>query len=331
MRRSKIIVLILLIVSLLTGCYHRPAIKSRAPLAQYSEKQLDSIYFSSTHHYTYRYNFLVKSDSLVLYVQQPVEIVNNMNTDSFTVKHHTLLVVSDIHIVPQDSVDSVWIQLGTENARFGWIHESRLLPKVVPDDPISECISTFSDTHLLIFLIIIVIIGFAYLLRTILQKNAKIVHFNDIDSFYPTLLCLIVALAAALYASIQIFVPDVWQDFYYHPTLDPFRVPTLLSIFLILVWAMLIVGLAALDDIRKQLPFGDAILYSFGLAGVCAIDYILFSISTLYFVGYVLLAFYCYFAIRQYLKHDHVKYVCGNCGAELKHKGRCPHCGAMND
>ena len=331
MQRSRTFVLIILMMMFLTGCYHRPATRFRAPLIQYSEKQLDSISFSSTHHYTYKYNFLVKSDSLVLYEQQPVEIVNNMSTDSFAVKHHTLLVVSDIRIVPQDSIDSVWIQLGTENAQFGWIHESRLLPNVVPDDPISECISTFSDTHLLIFLIIIVVIGFAYLLRTILQKNAKIVHFNDIDSFYPTLLCLIVASAATLYASIQTFFTDVWQNFYFHPTLDPFHVPVPLSIFLILVWAMLIIGMAALDDIRKQLPFGDAVLYTFGLAGVCAIDYILFSISSLYYVGYVLLAFYYYFAIKQYLKHDRVKYVCGNCGAELKHKGRCPRCGAMND
>lgn len=331
MQKTRTIVPILLLLLLLTGCYHRQAKQQGAPFVQYSAKQLDSISFSTTHHYTYRYNFLVKTDSLVLYAQQPVEIVNNMNTDSFAVKHNTLLVVSDIHIVPQDSVDSVWIQLGTENAQFGWIHESKLLPNVVPDDPISECISLFSDTHLMIFLIIIIVIGFAYLLRTILKKNAKIVHFNDIDSFYPTLLCLIVASAATLYASIQIFAPDDWQDFYFHPTLDPFRVPTMLSIFLILVWSILIVGLAALDDVRKQLQFGDAVLYSFGLAGVCAIDYILFSFSTLYFVGYVLLAFYFYFSIVRYLKHDRVKYVCGNCGAELKHKGRCPYCGAMND
>lgn len=46
-----------------------------------------------------------------------------------------------------------------------------------------------------------------------MRKNAKIVHFRDIDSFYPTLLAIIVACSATFYASIQNFVPDVWRHF----------------------------------------------------------------------------------------------------------------------
>ena len=82
--------------------------------------------------------------------------------------------------------------------------------------------------------------------RKILKKNAHIVHFNDISSFYPTLLAVIVALSAAFYASIQLFAPETWREFYFHPSLNPFSQPLLLNIFLVLVWAMLIIGLATI-------------------------------------------------------------------------------------
>lgn len=108
-------------------------------------------------------------------------------------------------MVPQDSVDSVWVQLATEDNQFGWTRESRLLPKVVPDDPISEFIMTFSNTHLLIFMVIIILIAVAYTVRKIFHSNGKLVHFNDIDSPYPTALVLIVSISATFYATIQLF------------------------------------------------------------------------------------------------------------------------------
>ena len=145
-------------------------------------------------------------------------------------------------MVPQDSIDSVWVQLATEDNRFGWSRESRLLPQVVPDDPISEFIMTFSNVHLLIFLVVIVVITLAYLVRKVFHSNAKIVHFNDI----------------------------------------------------------LIVGLACVDEVYHRLPFGEALLYLGGLAGVCALDYIIFSVSTLYYIGYILLVAYIWFAVKSY-------------------------------
>ena len=176
---------------LLSGCYHRHGGKAQhAALIEYSDRQLDSISFSSTHHYTNKYNFVVSSDSLMLIRQQPEEYVNHLRIDSFAVRKHCLLVVSDIRIIPQDAEDSVWVQLATEENEFGWTHESRLLPRVVPDDPISQFILIFSNTHLLIFMIVIVLISVAYLLRKISHSNARIVHFNDIDSPYPTALVL---------------------------------------------------------------------------------------------------------------------------------------------
>lgn len=294
--------LLLLFACMLTlgSCYHRHAQSTHAALMPDSIRQRDSISFSSTHHYTYRYNFVVYADSLILLRQQPEEYVNGLPTDSFSVPKDRLLVVTDIRMIPQDAHDSVWVQLATEDNEFGWVHESSLLPRVVPDDPISYFILTFSNIHLLIFLIIIATIAVAYLMREICHSNGKIVHFNDIDSPYPTALVLTVSLSAAFYATIQNFMPEMWRHFYFHPTLNPFAVPRVLGFFLASVWAILIIGLACVDEVKHRLSFADGILYIGGLAGVCAIDYIIFSITTLYYIGYVLLIAYFWFALTRF-------------------------------
>lgn len=291
----------------------------------------DSLAFRVKHHYSQGFNFIVTSDSLMLLRQQPEEAVNEMKTDSFAVKKGKEVVVADIRILPNDKQDSVWVQIATEDYAFGWIHESRLLKQVDPADPISQFISTFSNVHLLIFLIVFSIMGVGYLARKILKKNAHIVHFNDISSFYPTLLAVIVALSAAFYASIQLFAPETWREFYFHPSLNPFSQPLLLNIFLVLVWAMLIIGLATIDDVRRLLKSGETLLYLSGLGAVCAVNYIVFSVLTLYYIGYPLLIAYIYYAFRVYLRKSSETYYCGNCGVRLHRKGRCPQCGAVNE
>ena len=264
-----------------------------------TQEQQDSIAFARTHHYSENFNFVVRKDSVVLLRQQPEEYLNGMLTDSFAVYHDERMVVADIRMLPEDAVDSVWVYLATEQMQFGWIHESALLKRVDPDDPISQFISTFSDTHTLIFLVIISLMGVGYLMRKMLRRNAKIVHFNDIDSFYPTLLALLVAAAATFYASIQLFAPEAWREFYFHPSLNPFTQPLLLAAFLSSVWALLIVALAAVDETLRFLKFNEAVLYLCGLAAVCAFNYILFSITTLYYIGYPLFLIYFVWAIRR--------------------------------
>ena len=294
-------VLLLGILLMLSSCYHRHnSHQQHAAMVEYSDRQLDSISFSTTHHYTNKFNFLVFKDSLELMRQQPEEYISGLPVDTFAVKKNHLLVVTDIRMVPQDSIDSVWVQLATENNDFGWIQESKLLPRVVPDDPISEFIMTFSNVHLLIFLVVIVVITMAYLVRKVFHSNGKIVHFNDIDSPYPVTLVLLVSISAAFYGWIQSFEPEVWRHFYFHPSLNPFAVPHLLGVFLALVWAVLIVALACVDEVYHRLTFGEGLLYLGGLAGVCALDYIIFSVLSLYYIGYVLLIAYIYFAIKTY-------------------------------
>ena len=362
MQRNGIIgiILLLLFSFSFTGCYHKKTPSSfRLPdsiqeaqisprleagddsvLKQNDKDQIewsgtrskvDSLAFRVKHHYSQGFNFVVIPDSLMLLRQQPEEAVNDMKTDSFAVKKGKEVVVADIRILPNDKQDSVWVQIATEDYAFGWIHESQLLKQVVPADPISQFISTFSNIHLLIFLIVISIMGVGYLARKILKKNAHIVHLNDISSFYPTLLAVIVALSAAFYASIQLFAPETWREFYFHPSLNPFSQPLLLNIFLVLVWAMLIICIATIDDVRRLLKSGEALLYLSGLGAVCAVNYIVFSVLTLYYIGYPLLIVYIYYAFRIYLRKTSETYYCGNCSVRLHRKGRCPQCGAVNE
>ena len=284
-KMRNIVYLMLGILTLcLTGCYHEE--------------------YSQARHYDVNYNFVVKADSIDLLRQQPEELASELLTDSFIVKKGNHLVVADFRVMPNDTIDSVWVQVATQNSEFGWTREAELLPAVVPDDPISQFISTFSDQHVRYSLIVIVLIAFFYLLFKVNRHNAHIVHFNDIDSFYPMLLAIIVAVAATFYASLQMFAPDLWEQFYYHPTLNPFSVPGLLSAFLVSFWLIIIVGVAVLDDIRGKLPIGETLLYLGGLLGVCAINYIVFSITTQWFVGYVLLVIYVVFAIKKYRNRD---------------------------
>ena len=327
---NKASLLLFLLVLLCSSCYHQNTKNINENLLD-SVGQNDSSHFKATHHYSSNYNFVVKADSLVLSKLQPEETLSHLQSDSLVVYKNEHLVVADIRIMSADSIDSVWVQVARDQQTFGWIHENKLLPNVVPDDPISLFISTFSDIHLLVFLVIIVLISVYYIMRKLLSASLPIVHLRDINSIYPTLLVLLVATSATFYASIQLFAPQVWHHFYFHPTLNPFSVPLPLNLFLLSVWAILLIGLAAIDDVRHLLPLGDAVLYLCGLAAVCAVNYIIFSVSTLYYIGYPLLIVYVYWAIKRYIKMPRIKFVCGNCGMPLEKSRRCKHCGALNE
>ena len=312
------------VTAFLCSCYNKG---QQSPDAwNLTERQLDSISFSTTHHYSQNYNFLVTANSLPLSDQLP-----ELAFDTLYVVKGERIVVADIEYVRADTIDSVWIKVARDQITQGWIRESELLPGVSPDDPISQFIDFFSDTHLLWFLALFVVVGGVYAMRYLLRRRALLVHFNDIDSFYPTLLCILVAASATFYATIQLFGAEQWRHFYYHPSLNPFALPFYLGLFVASVWAMIIVAVAAFDDTIRQLPAGDAMLYFCGLAGICAVDYVVFSISTLYYVGYLLLIIYVCFALWRYFRYARCPYTCGRCGKKMREKGRCPHCGATNE
>lgn len=304
------LVSLLFLALLLCGCYNRGPITPDA--WDLTRQQLDSISFYTTHHYTQNFNFVVTGDSLVVVAQQPEDMAvpdvvsveiqtesGEYHKDSITLLRNERIVVADIKTVPSDTIDSVWVKVARDQLTFGWVHESELLSKVSPDDPISQFIDFFSDAHLLIFLAFCVVVVAAYGIRRLLRRGAKIVHFNDIPSFYPTALCLLVASSAVLYSSIQLFGAETWRHFYYHPSLNPFALPFWLGVFVSSVWAIVIVAIATVDDVTRQLPLGASILYLSGLGAICAVCYVVFSITTLYYAGYPLLIAYYVFAFRR--------------------------------
>lgn len=309
---------------LLSACYNHG---QHTPDAwDLTRQQIDSISFFTTHHYSQNYNFVVHAPSLPLSDALP-----DMAFDTLYVTRGERIVVAEIQTVSSDTIDSVWVKVARDQVTQGWIRESELLAGVSPDDPISQFIDFFSDTHLLIFLAFCVMVGGAYGVRRLLRRRAYIVHFHDIDSPYPTMLCVLVASSATLYASIQMFGAEQWRHFYYHPSLNPFTLPLTLALFVASVWAIIIVGLAAFDDTRRRLPATDAVLYFLGLGAVCAVDYVVFSVSTLYYLGYPLLAGYVAFALVRFFRVTRCRYRCGRCGAPLREKGVCSQCGALNE
>ena len=281
--------------------------------------------FTATHHYNQNYNFVVKADSMVIYENPDTAIY-----DSIIVYRGDQLVVAEIKTISNDTIDSVWVKLARDQMSQGWTRECDLLNGVAPDDPISQFIDLFSNNHLLLFLALVVIVTASYGLRKLYRRDAYIVHFHDISSVLPTMLAILVATSATVYATIQNFAPENWRHFYFHPTLNPFAVMPVIGLFVSLVWALIITGIAVVEDVMRRLPFGSAVLYLLGLAAICAVDYVVFSIFTLYYIGYGLLAAYIWFAVSR-LRLVLARYVCGNCGKRIPGLGKCPHCGAVNE
>ena len=281
--------------------------------------------FTATHHYNQNYNFVVKADSMVIYENPDTAIY-----DSIIVYRGDQLVVAEIKTISNDTIDSVWVKLARDQMSQGWTRECDLLNGVAPDDPISQFIDLFSNNHLLLFLALVVIVTASYGLRKLYRRDAYIVHFHDISSVLPTMLAVLVATSATVYATIQNFAPENWRHFYFHPTLNPFAVTPVIGLFVSLVWALIITGIAVVEDVMRRLPFGSAVLYLLGLAAICAVDYVVFNIFTLYYIGYVLLIAYIWFAVSR-LRLVLARFVCGNCGKRIPGLGKCPHCGAVNE
>ncbi|MBP3689510.1 MAG: zinc ribbon domain-containing protein [Bacteroidaceae bacterium] len=282
-------------------------------------------------HYTTNFNFVVTGDSIALQDQKPMHLGQTalvMDTDYVT--RGDQLVVAQIAVIPEDSIDSVWVKVARDQETMGWVHESELLPKVAPDDPISSFINLFSQRHLWYFAGLIGIALVAFLVRHGRRQRFRMVHADDIATCYPTLLCLMLSCSALIYASIQRHVPETWVHFYYHPTLNPFGLPLLLGAFVLSIWLMLLLLIASLDEIRRQLAPLDAMLYILSLLAVLMVEYLFFSLAALAYVGYPVFFIYAVLAIRRYWRHYRPHYLCSQCGCKMHAQGKCPRCGTYN-
>ena len=284
----------------------------------------DSLSYLYRYHYTWNTNLELYADSVQLACWPVLDKYNRLYRGD-------KVVVAEFAVHPQDSVDSVWVKLAHSQDVQGWIRESEMKQAFVPTDSVSVFIHLFSRTHASYFLFVLALFIGIWLISSFRNHRLRLVYFNDIDSFYPLLLCLLMAGSATIYESMQVFAPETWEHFYYNSTLSPFQVPFVLSLFLISIWLFIIVLLAAVDDAFHQLSPLSAVVYLLGLASACILCYFFFIFTTHYYVGYLFLAVFCGQFLRQ-LYHSlyNDRYRCGACGGKLQSKGICPHCGAMN-
>lgn len=335
MKRSVVNILLAILCSLLcVSCYYSHPNRADHWQAM-GEGAVDSVNFYISHHYWTGYNFQT-TDTLHVMTAPPLQGLPDygaMLNDTVRIESGDPLVVAKVMYVPTDSTDSVWVKVARDQLTQGWVRESDLLTHAVPDDPISKFISYFSDTRSVYVLSALGLAVLFWLIQSVRHKRFRMVHFNDLPSFYPTLLCLCVSGSAALYGSIQRFVPSTWVEYYYHPTLNPFNsdLPLIMALFIASVWVLLIVGVAVIDEIRRLPDIGDNLSYLASLGGMCMVLYLLFTLTTPIYIGYALLVVYWIFAIRQYLRHQPSHLLCGVCGKPIPKRGVCPHCGAVNE
>lgn len=273
-----------------------------------TQQQRDSIAFSAYHHYNVGYNFIVANDSLML---QPSPEGMDFNLDYLrdtTVLHSgDDFVVTEIFRVPiSDSVatDSIWLRIGTDGAPLGWVSEQKMLENSTPVDPISRFIHFFSGTHLYLFYAIVVILAIIIVHRLRHHRRIWMVHFHDVLSPYPTAFCLAMATAATLYATIQLFAPTMWEEFYFSPSLNPLGQPFLLSLFLVFVWLSMTLLLAVVFDLKDRLSFPNLISYLAGLLAWGGVIYIVLTVSIKIYIGYIIYIAYLLFATYRYLSHN---------------------------
>lgn len=287
-------------------------------LLELTQKQADSLEFRLLHHYTNNFNFVVKADSLLL-IPREDELA-----DTSCVRKNDCLAVADIR-----ESDTIWIKVARDQFTMGWISEDELLQGVVPDDPISQVIDVLTSSRY-IWMSVVVVLG---LLGFVLKRRGKqlqIFRFDEMDSFYPTLFLILVSLVACLYVCIQHFAPEFWQEYYFHPTLNPLILPPVMAILLTLVWIVIIVFIAMLVDVYHHFYFFPGLMYILEMLGAAMISYLVIKWTTSFYVGYALLAAYIIFLLWIYIKYIRCKFVCGSCGRRIKAKGVCPHCGKKN-
>lgn len=315
MRISPILIILLFILPAVASC-HYPAETSSETHSQ------DSLHAQHERPYTLSSNFKVTTDTLWL-LKLPF-------TDSVPVKKGDELVVAEFSVHPKDSVDSLWVKVARDQETIGWIQEKKLLDGIVPVDPISQCINFFSNSHTLIFLLVLALFLLGVIYRAIRRKQIRLIWLNDIDSVFPITLSWLLATAAVIYNSIQHFVPETWEQYYYSPSLNPFELPFVLGLFVLSVWLIMLLGVALLDDLFHQTTIEMACFYLIGLASCCIILYVFLTYLWIY-MAYICFAAYTAWCANRLRNANRYPYACGACGAKMRSKGICPHCGAINE
>lgn len=198
--------------------------QSADTLRELTPQQADSLFFRFSHHYTVNFNFLVHADSITLIPHE------SDFTDTCLVYKDEVVVVADIR---QTDDDTVWIKLFRDQYTMGWVSEQDLLSSATPNDIISQIID-FASRHLALPIAVAVLLLIIGCL------------FFRINKFYSAFYVLLILgfVSSILY----VFQVDneYWQEFYFHPTLNPFILPDEMMLVVGLFWLVCITSIALL-------------------------------------------------------------------------------------
>ena len=279
-------------------------------------------------------NFVSAEDSLEL-SQADVNLMKSMEEANQQVDQSSPPPSDIVAAQAKDSTlsipaDTVWVKVATEHKTMGWITESTLLKHTVPNDSISELLRSLTNTRLLWMggLLLLGILG-VYIHRWYNKKNIRMVKINEMDSLYPFLFIMLIAMLACLYSSIQNFAPEYWQEYYFHPTLNPFLLPPVMAILVILVWLIIIVFIALLMETYNHFSFARGVAYFLEIMGASMLVYLFISWTTRIYIGYLLFIILTWFLWVLYNGYVKYKYQCPKCGEKVRSKGKCPKCGAI--
>lgn len=245
--------------------------------------QKDSLLFRLKHHYSENFNFLVKSDSIML-VPREGDIIQ----DTCWVYKDELIAVAEIKML-QDSIDSVWVKVAHDQYTMGWIPEKDLLESAIPHDQISAMIYILTNSRAFWMTALILFGILAYYLHRGESRQLYILNFKEMRSVYPFVFVALVAIMASVYSSVQCFVPEYWQEYYYHPVLSPIGLPLIMAVLLSLAWLVVIIFIAVVDEVYHHFYFVAGITYIFELLGIAMFSYLVISWTTSIYIGYTIL------------------------------------------
>lgn len=271
-----------------------------------TQMQRDSLSFEKYHHYNIGTNFILKSDSLCL-LAHPVGWPNTFDsvTDSTIIKYGDDFVVTEIfrpEVYNELSTDSVWLRVASDGVHLGWIDETTMLKKSTPISPISQFIYTFSGNHLYIFLIILAVMCVFVCYCHFKHKLLWFVHFRDATSLYPCAFTLTMASASMIYSTIQKFYPEIWETYYFSPSLNPFSQPILISLFLITIWLSVLFLLSVAFDMIEKVSFFSTFSYVLSMVCLGCVVYLILTFTIPLYFGYVLYLVYVYYSIDKFVK-----------------------------
>lgn len=312
----------LFLLLILSSCrYATPVVETE----NLSQNARDSLHYLYRYHYTFGTNLEVRRDSVAL-------VCLPLKGRFFHLYRGDKAVVTEFAIHPADSVDSVWVRLAASQEVQGWLRECELKEMLMPSDSISQIVCFFSDGSFPYFAAVSLVMLVAWGCFLARHRRLKRVCLDDIDTVYPLLLCLLTAFTAVLYAAMQLFWPEMWEHFYFNPTLAPWEVPLPLSLFLLGVWLMLVLLLAVADELFHRFSPSMALLCLLGWVPACIACYCFFVWTASFYAGFLLFPLFAGLCIGRMIRVlRKPRYRCGNCGNRLDGTGVCPHCGAVNE